>query len=178
MLPSSKVGVPVTHGAGVAGTQGIGVSTPNAAAVAAATTGLAGDIHIPNGMMLTIGLLSIIFAAGILLVSVRFCGKTTSVPGAAPKLHFSVAPLQTCIGISDSDQRCDRYKLTLKTLRIGTAQGLIQWLRVIAAGVGPVPNVAVRTFARRRDPTDARVNSPVATLLSGPLRVMKPCPLQ
>jgi hypothetical protein len=36
--------------------QGIGVSTPNAAAVAAATAGLAGDIHIPNGMMFVMGM--------------------------------------------------------------------------------------------------------------------------
>jgi hypothetical protein len=35
---------------------GIGVSTPMAAAVAAATAGFAGDMHMPNGMMLTMGL--------------------------------------------------------------------------------------------------------------------------
>ena len=34
---------------------GIGVSTPSAAAVAAATIGLASDVHIPNGGMLTTG---------------------------------------------------------------------------------------------------------------------------
>lgn len=52
------------HGATVSGTQGIGVSTPKAAAVADATTGLAIDRHIPNGVMLTIGLLSMMLPAG------------------------------------------------------------------------------------------------------------------
>lgn len=42
MLPSSKVGGPPgIQGVAVAGIHGIGVSTPNAAAVAAATVGLA-----------------------------------------------------------------------------------------------------------------------------------------
>lgn len=56
ILPSTMVGTPATHGAGVAGTQGIGVSTPAAAVVAAATVGLVGAEHIPNGMMFTIGM--------------------------------------------------------------------------------------------------------------------------
>lgn len=56
ILPSSTVGDPTIHGAGVTGTQGIGVSTPIAAAVAAATAGLVGVIHIPNGIILTIGM--------------------------------------------------------------------------------------------------------------------------
>lgn len=53
--PTNTVGEPGAHGAAVTGTQGIGVSTPIAAAVAAATCGLAGQLHIPNGMTLTIG---------------------------------------------------------------------------------------------------------------------------
>ena len=52
----STVGAPGTHGDIVIGMQGIGVSTPNAAAVAAATIGLAGDWHIPKGMMFSIGM--------------------------------------------------------------------------------------------------------------------------
>lgn len=56
MSPSNTVGAPGTQGETVAGMQGIGVSTPMAAAVAAATIGLAGDMHIPNGMMLTSGM--------------------------------------------------------------------------------------------------------------------------
>src|SRR5437870_4664119 len=46
--PIITVGEPGAQGAGVTGTQGIGVSTPRAAAVAAATIGLASDWHIPN----------------------------------------------------------------------------------------------------------------------------------
>ena len=51
----STVGAPTIQGAAVAGTHGIGVSTPSAAAVAAATVGFAGDEHMPKGMMLTSG---------------------------------------------------------------------------------------------------------------------------
>jgi hypothetical protein len=43
MFPSSTVGAPTIHGAGVLGMHGIGVRTPMAAAVAAATIGLAID---------------------------------------------------------------------------------------------------------------------------------------
>jgi hypothetical protein len=55
-LPSSTFGAPGTHGERVAGMHGMGVSTPSAAAVAAATTGLAGDMHIPNGIIFVIGM--------------------------------------------------------------------------------------------------------------------------
>jgi hypothetical protein len=101
MLPSITVGAPVIQGAGVSGVHGTGVGTPNAAAVADTKAGLVGDMHIPNGRMLTMGLLSMIFAAGWLLVIIRFCGNTTSVliPGGTANMHFNTAPLQTCIGI-------------------------------------------------------------------------------
>jgi len=56
MLPRRTVGAPGTHGATVIGIQGIGVSTPIAAAVAAATIGFAGDMHMANGMMFTMGM--------------------------------------------------------------------------------------------------------------------------
>ncbi len=49
------IGAPGAHGAEVAGTQGIGVSTPSAAAVAAATVGFAREEHIPKGMMFFMG---------------------------------------------------------------------------------------------------------------------------
>jgi len=64
-LPSSTVGHPVTQGQAIAGRHGIGVSTPIAAEVAAATAGLVGLEHIPKGGMFTIGLLSKILAAGM-----------------------------------------------------------------------------------------------------------------
>lgn len=56
MSPSITVGAPGTHGDTVAGMHGIGVRTPRAAAVAAATIGFAGDMHMPKGMMLTSGM--------------------------------------------------------------------------------------------------------------------------
>jgi hypothetical protein len=94
-MPRNKVvGDPGAHGAGMTGMQGMGVSTPNAAAVAAATVGLAIDWHIPNGMMLTIGTLSMIFAAGLTSAVTR--GSTTiNVEGAMPKLHCNIAPMLT-----------------------------------------------------------------------------------
>src|SRR6202007_988585 len=86
-LPSITVGAPATQGAGVAGMQGIGVSTPRAAAVADATTGLAIDVHMPKGMILVIGIWSMMFASGIMLVITLLVGNTTSELGAMPKLH-------------------------------------------------------------------------------------------
>ena len=62
VLPAITVDEPGVHGATVLGTQGWGVNTPCAAAVAAATCGLLGVVHMPNGAMLTIGALSIIVA--------------------------------------------------------------------------------------------------------------------
>jgi hypothetical protein len=75
--------------------QGIGVSTPIAAAVAAATVGLEGDWHIPKGMMLVIGMWSMILASGIWLVNTLLVGRTTSELGAIPNEHCIIAPMQT-----------------------------------------------------------------------------------
>jgi hypothetical protein len=55
MFPMRTVGTPGTQGATVAGMHGIGVSTPRAAAVAAATVGLARLEHKPNGRTFTKG---------------------------------------------------------------------------------------------------------------------------
>jgi len=93
--PFVTVGEPGAHGAAVAGIQGIGVSTPNAAAVALATTGFAGDMHIPKGMIFTMGAKSMIVAAGIDDVEVVGADVATSVLGAIPNVHISIAPVQT-----------------------------------------------------------------------------------
>jgi hypothetical protein len=100
-FPSSTVGAPGTHGAGVTGMHGMGVSTPKAAAVAAATSGLETVVHMPNGMMFTIGMWSMMLASGTWSVNVLFMGSTTSELGAAPKLHIITAPMQTCIAICE-----------------------------------------------------------------------------
>jgi hypothetical protein len=89
------VGEPGAQGATVTGTQGIGVSTPKAAAVAAATVGFAIEVHIANGGIFTMGLLSIIFAAGILLVITLLSGKTINEDGAAPNEQAIIAPIHT-----------------------------------------------------------------------------------
>ena len=69
IFPMRTVGDPGTQGAGVTGTQGIGVKTPRAAAVAAATAGLASELHIPKGKMFTMGLLSMILASGVWVIT-------------------------------------------------------------------------------------------------------------
>lgn len=62
IFATRTVGQPGTHGAGITGVQGMGVNTPSAAAVAEATAGLAIELHIPKGSMLTKGMLSIMLA--------------------------------------------------------------------------------------------------------------------
>src|SRR5271169_1278782 len=96
---SNTVGAPGTQGATVMGMQGIGVNTPIAAAVAAATIGLAGDMHMPNVMMLTIGIKSMMLASGISSVNTMLVGRTTSELGIIPMVHIIIAPMQTCIAI-------------------------------------------------------------------------------
>ena len=65
--PTNTVGEPGAQGAAATGTHGCGVRTPIAAAVAAATCGFAMDVHIPNGIIFTIGWLSVMHAGGMLL---------------------------------------------------------------------------------------------------------------
>ena len=99
MKPSKTVGAPGFQGV-VTGMQGIGVNTPDAAAVAEATVGLLGVVHMPNGMMFFMGTKSMMFAAGWLPDSTRFSGVTTKVDGATPKGHVRMAPLTTWTGMS------------------------------------------------------------------------------
>ena len=77
---------PGFQGAFITGTQGIGVSAPHAAAVAEATLGLAIDLHMPKGAMLSIGAKSIILAIGILPHMGRI-PTTVKVDGAIPIEH-------------------------------------------------------------------------------------------
>ena len=94
-LPAiNTVALPGAQGADIDGIHGQGVKTPSAAAVAEATVGFDKDVHIPNGIILTIGLLSIILAIGI-VVTVLLIGKTLYAEGAIPNEHISCAPPQT-----------------------------------------------------------------------------------
>jgi len=54
-LPIHTSATPGDQGETVAGTQGIGVNTPIAALVAAATVGLDGDEQVPNDIIFTNG---------------------------------------------------------------------------------------------------------------------------
>jgi hypothetical protein len=56
IFPTNTVGDPGTHGVAVTGMQGMGVKTPIAEAVAAATAGLEGVIHTPKAGIFTRGL--------------------------------------------------------------------------------------------------------------------------
>ena len=49
----------------------------------------------PKGMMFAIGLLSMMFAAGMLDVRSILSGRTMSDEGATPNVHCSMAPAQT-----------------------------------------------------------------------------------
>src|SRR5689334_1237656 len=91
IFPSITVAAPGAHGATVAGMQGMGVSTPSAAAVADATVGFATDMHMPKVGIFTIGLLSMMLAAGAPIL-VRFSGKTLRALGATPKVHIIIEP--------------------------------------------------------------------------------------
>jgi hypothetical protein len=95
MPRTMAVGEPGAQGADVTGMQGIGVRTPSAAAVAEATVGFASDVHIPKGGMLAIGLLSMMFAAG-LFSAVTVGSMTIKLDGATPKLHIITADVAVC----------------------------------------------------------------------------------
>lgn len=100
MFAINTIGLPGDQGAAVTGMHACGLRTPGGGvAVAAATTGLAGQLHTPNGSMLTIGLLSIILAKGNVWTTL-FVGSTIRVEGAAPKLQDIVAPPHTETPIS------------------------------------------------------------------------------
>jgi hypothetical protein len=89
------VGEPGVQGAGIMGTHGIGVNTPIAALVAAATCGLARLWHMPKGIIFFMGMLSMMVAAGFPSTRTLFSGVTMRLLGATPKLHVHMAPIVT-----------------------------------------------------------------------------------
>lgn len=78
----------------ITGIQGIGVNTPNAAAVAEATIGFAIELHMLNGRIFFIGILSIIVAIGI-VDKTLFSGVTINNDGDIPKEQVHIAPPHT-----------------------------------------------------------------------------------
>jgi hypothetical protein len=95
------------HGATTLGMHGMGVSTPIAAAVAAATIGLAGLWHIAKGMMFIIGMISVMVAAGMVERVSGTPGSPCAVKteGAMPIVHWSMAPVVRNFGTLASSQR-------------------------------------------------------------------------
>ncbi len=79
----------------VAGTQGWGVRTPSAAAVADATAGFARLRHIPKLWMLTVPFPSVSVPTGFPFISTVFALVALKVDGVVPKEHFKVAPVVT-----------------------------------------------------------------------------------
>jgi hypothetical protein len=79
---------------------GMGVNMPSAAAVTAATIGLAMGVYIPKGAMFTNGLLSMMLAAGV-CVSTRFSDSTANALGPTLKLHASSVPAHTYVLMVD-----------------------------------------------------------------------------
>jgi hypothetical protein len=112
--PLASAGIPPTKVCGavgvqdiVTGTHGMGVRTPSAAAVAAATVGLDGVVHIPKGGMFTSGLASVMVAIGRpSTIGVVGRGRTFKLDGANPKLHCITAPLTTACGMGVPPLRC------------------------------------------------------------------------
>lgn len=82
------------------GTHGIGVNTPRAALVAAATVGFPIELHMPNGNMFKRGMLSIMLAEGILPERTLFFGRTTKELGATPWEHLTIALIITWLGMT------------------------------------------------------------------------------
>ena len=76
-----------------AGTQGMGVRTPNAAAVADATVGFDMDWHMPQGTMLVTGTASLMVSAGAPPI---ITGEAPiSEPGLRPKVQVMTPPVTT-----------------------------------------------------------------------------------
>ena len=93
MFPIVTVAEPGVHGAVVTGRHGIGVNTPKAALVAAATMGFAIDMHITNGGIFSMGMCSMMVAAGGPPAMVRLVGNTFKALGAAPNEHIIMVPV-------------------------------------------------------------------------------------
>lgn len=89
--PVETWAAPGVHGVRT-GWQGWGVRVPPAALVAAATCGLAGDWHSPNGGTLP-GAASVMTPAGV--VADTWAPEAAKVDGVAPIEHCSVAPVTT-----------------------------------------------------------------------------------
>jgi hypothetical protein len=89
---------PGVHGAVVTGMHGCGVSTPKAAAVAAATCGLARLVHNPKGETLRSATWFRIDAAGLPPAVVATDGNIVRLDELVPSEQLSCALLTTWVG--------------------------------------------------------------------------------
>jgi hypothetical protein len=87
-IPIITLGAVGIHGATVIGIHGAGAPI----IFAAITIGFAGELHIPNGITLTKGIISKIVPAGITSVKVMEVGKATRGVGATPNAHLINPP--------------------------------------------------------------------------------------
>lgn len=93
-VPATKTaGAPGDQGAAVAGMQGCGVKLPRAAAVAAATSGLARLWHRPKGAMFSIGTWSLMLPTGT-PAQVKGRGVALKLAGELPIEQLIWAPVQ------------------------------------------------------------------------------------
>lgn len=98
---------PGFHGPVVTGMQGIGVSTPSAADVAAATCGFDSDMQAPNGMMFAIGAKSITVATSFPSnITGGPFGITVIGEGAIPNEHLILSPNTTGMPIRRTSGEC------------------------------------------------------------------------
>ena len=87
-IPSTVTcAAPGAQGAETTGMQGCGVRAPIAALVAAATCGFDRLVHMPNGMMLTIGTFIAVVRTGRLEPLACGRGMTFTADGVMPKVH-------------------------------------------------------------------------------------------
>ena len=93
--------LPGTHGDAVAGTHGAGVKNTGGGLFVA---GFAGLLHMAKGMILAMGMLSMIVAAGIVAITL-LAGSTIMGTGAVPKEHINCAPAHTLKPICPSPRR-------------------------------------------------------------------------
>ena len=86
-----KSGLPGIHGVVTTGTQGAGVNTPMAAAVAEITAGLEGDEHMPKVEMLTPGAKSLTFNFGMFDKETILEGLAIKGQGLVPNEQLIIA---------------------------------------------------------------------------------------
>jgi hypothetical protein len=98
--PAIKVVETGIHGVST-GTQGIGVRTPSAAAVADATSGFESVEHMPNVAILTISEQSMVAAGRFSIITIA-SGNTLSGAGTIPNEHCVTAPA-TAAGSGTAD---------------------------------------------------------------------------